>query len=154
MQKWGGMTKDNTTRAGQRNKGTHGKGDACRRGKHMYMVEKGHQQMKKKKEKRKDAPGCCSVARRGKTRRGRRTRAGQRVKRGQRDTMRRWGEATRRRRHLKRGQCDTARATRGGNAARATRQRRRGESDASTRRRQQGGKGDAWRWNDAAEATG
>ena len=99
----------------------------------MYMAEKGHQQMKKEKEKRKDAPGCCSVVRRGKTRRGRRTRARQRVKRGQRDaietTRGEGGEATGQRRHLKRGQCD---------AAKATRQRQRDESNASTRRRQQG----------------
>jgi hypothetical protein len=31
----------------------------------MYMAKKGHQQMKKKKLKRKDAPGRSSVAQQG-----------------------------------------------------------------------------------------
>jgi hypothetical protein len=97
----------------------------------MYMAEKGHQQMKKEKEiRRNDAPGSGSATRA--MRRGRRDRVRQRMVKAGR------GEATGRRQHLKRGQCNTARATHGGDAARATRQRRRGESDMSTWRRQQG----------------
>ena len=61
MQKWGGTTKDDATRAGRhmakatREKGAvrRDKSNACRRGEHMYMAENGHQQMKKKKEKKK-----------------------------------------------------------------------------------------------------